>query len=65
MTELDKIRVGLAQNGRKAYQAAKKNNSAYILHGKSIYKVSANGKKEVVTTLAKTKVLVKKKEFSI
>ena len=65
MSELEKIQRSLSRDGRKAYRKAKKNDNAYILYGNSICRVGANGKRDVVFSLPKTKVLVKKKQFEI
>ncbi len=63
MTELKKIQVVLTKNGRKAYQKAKNENSAYITIGNSIFRVLADGSREKVETLSQTRVKTKQKKF--
>ena len=65
MTEIKKIQRGLAQDGRQAYQEAKSNNNAFILIGNSIYRIGADGSREMVKTLPSTKVKAKKKKYTI
>lgn len=54
MTEIKKIQRGLAQDGRQAYQEAKSNNNAFILIGNSIYRIGADGSREMVKAKKKT-----------
>lgn len=65
MSELKKIQVSLAKDGRKAYFFAKKNNNAYVLSGNRICKVNSDGHKEYLFELPKTKVLIRDKKFAI
>ena len=65
MSEIEIIKVSLARDGKKAYNIAKRNDCAYVLSGNKIYKKSSNGQKELVSSLSKTKVLVRKKKYAI
>lgn len=65
MTEIKRIRRGLAREGRSAYNLAKRNSYAFIAVGNSIYRMSADGSREKVCNLKATKVKAKCKEFTI
>ena len=62
MTELRKIQLVLARNGRVAYNRAKRDNNAYVVRGNAIYRIYSDGRKELVQTIPsiKAKALVKK-----
>ena len=65
MTEVKRIQKRLARNGRVAYKAAKSSDSAFIVMGNSIYRMSADGSKDKVEVLASTRVKTKQKKFVI
>lgn len=65
MTEINRIKKGLARDGRSAYKIAKENNCAFIVIGNSIYRMSSDGTREKVNELSTTRVRVKSKKFVI
>jgi len=65
MTEVKRIKRGLAREGRSAYNRAKENNYAFIAVGNSIYRMSSDGSKEKISDISSTRVKAKCKKFSI
>ena len=65
MTETNRIKNRLAQEGRVAYETAKSNDNAFIAIGNSIYRMSADGAKFKVGELSTTRVKAKQKKFVI
>jgi hypothetical protein len=65
MTDIKRIQEGLAREGRAAYKKAKEHNYAFIAVGNSIYRVSADGSREKISTLSSTRVKAKCKKFAI
>lgn len=65
MTEVKRIKQGLAREGRSAYNKAKKNSYAFIAVGNSIYRILADGTREKINELESTRVKAKCKEFEI
>ena len=64
MTEAKKISIGLNKKGRVAYNRAKESDSAYIVVGNNICRMSSDGSKEVVSTLSSsTRVKAKQKKY--
>lgn len=64
MSELKRIRLGLARKGRDAYKEAKSQDNAFIVIGNKILRVSADGSKEVVSLLPVTRVKAKQKKYT-
>ena len=65
MTEVKRIKRGLAREGRSAYNRAKEKNYAFIAVGNSIYRMSSDGSKEKISDISSTRVKAKCKKFSI
>lgn len=65
MTEVKRIQKGIAREGRTAYNNAKKNSNAFITLGNSIYRMSADGSREKVSSITSTRVKVKCKKFAL
>lgn len=65
MTEIKKIKKGLAREGRAAYNKAKENSYAFIAVGNSIYRMSADGTRKKVSNLSSIRVKAKCKKFAI
>lgn len=65
MTEVKRIKRGLAREGRSAYNRAKENSYAFIAVGNSICRMLADGTKEKISDISSTRVKAKCKKFSI
>jgi len=62
MTEINKIKQGLAKSGKNAYVQSKSSSGAYVMRGNSIVRVTAGEPTVVVKNVGQVRVKLKESD---